>query len=150
MCGWQRCCPVTGVELCSPWGGSCRTGRGWDSASHHTSDSVLCKVLCCPQTSASISFHPLAHPPTLSCLASCSGFAQVPSAVNAGLQAQHRALLLQHQASLGSILQHKLQKSLAAAGVPFLLSLFVFQKPFCIVDLNYCPRWKCLGLVMSK
>lgn len=61
-----------------------------------------------------------------------------------------RALLLQHEASLGSIPAAQAAKSLAAAGVPFLLSLFVFRKPFCNVDLNYCPRLKSLGLVMSK
>lgn len=141
MCGWQRCClwevPVGPGEA-------------------GTVPAITQLTPCCARCSA---VHKHQHPfpstpwPTLSL-----------SAVLLRALALHRCLQLSVQVSrpstghcscstrlpLAPSLQHKLQKSLAAAGVPFLLSLFVFRKPFCSVDPNYCPRQKSLGLVMSK
>lgn len=77
---------------------------------------------------------PSPHPwPTPHCLASCSAFAQVPSVSVQATRPSTRALQL----------QHRLQKSLTS--FPALL-----VRVFCSVGLNYCPRLKSLGLVMSK
>lgn len=131
-----------------PLGGSCRAGRGWDSASHHITP-------CCARCSV---VHKQQHPipstpwPTPHSQLPCSVLWLCTGAFSC--QCRSAGPAPGHCSCSTSLpfppfLQHKLQKSLAAARVPFLLSL-CFGKPFCSVDLNYCPRLKSLGLVMRK
>lgn len=125
-----------------PVGGSRRTGRGWDSASHHVAPGCA----SCSAVHKHQHLFPsprLGAPPhsRLPCfvLWLCTG-AFSCQCRSPGPAPGHCSCSM--RLPLAPSLQHRLQRSLAGAGLPFLLSLFMFRKPFCSVDLNYCPRLK--------